>query len=255
MKITQLLFVLVIVLFQSCKDKVIEETENAPKRTCLLTEEYNGNNIINKYSYDNKCRVTTVEPSPNVITKYFYDSLNRIQKEEFWSNGKLGRMDIHFYNELFLTDSVFEYSNPPSSSHFLYYVLELNQMHLPIKRKYYMGNSYPVHEISFSFDENRNIMRSADSYPGHSDVHSYAYDNKKSPYPKVINQYIPINLSNNNILEDYDYFVNNKDTLKYVSYQYIYNKDGYPIKKVTLKYNGYGTIANSDTTTFIYSCK
>jgi YD repeat-containing protein len=255
MKITRLICVLGIVLFQSCKDKTVDTEENTPAKTCLLIEESNGNNIRNKYSYDEKGRVTAIESSPNVITKYFYDSLNRVQKEEFWSNGKLGRMDIHFYNELFLTDSVFEYREPSNTYHFLYYVLEFNQIHLPIKRKYYMGNSYPVHEISFSFDKNENLMLSADTYPGHSDVHSYAYDNKKSPYPKVNNQYIPINLSNKNILEDYDYFVNNKDTLKYVSYQYIYNIHGYPLKKVALKYDGSGAISSTDTTTFLYICK
>lgn len=202
---------------------------NAPKKTCLITQEADTRNQVIKYSYDESGRLIELNNHAVNYTRFFYDSLNNISKEEFWEKDKLQFFRRHFYDKTSKTDSVFEYKSMTDTFKYLINVFQLNHKNLPVENKYYMGNTHPVHAVYFEYDSSGNLVRSIEAFQnGRTIFKNYKYDNKESPYPKLNYQYIPLWLSKNNVTE---VSYKNSSTPAYETYNYIYNKDGYPLKK------------------------
>ena len=181
-----------------------------------------------------------VQSSNGERSVYEYDNQNRIIKcTEYGANGKSRWISVYTYNtqgDLVQYDdneNKIEFTKKGNKITFVddeggYTEIELDDQGFPVKSTYKWGNWYKSTTIYTWQNMNLTGIKIEDEWGKHFETFSYTYtyDNKKAPFfhcktPKWF-------LS----CEGYD-IMNNKKTRSeetlYVSYEYTYNNEGFPI--------------------------
>ena len=261
--LNQIIFLLLIVTFISCKKDSITN----PERTKIyyLSKIYENTSLVTEYIYDD---------NDNVIRKNIYSedgSLLRYYEYTYNTEGQLGRID----NYSLANDSTFIHSwtnfvydtnnNIIRAQNYLDFYLHAYY----VNYVYYQYNNsicnqviyidadyfgYPVDTtsiIEYSYDNSNHLTEIIEYYyPSYriDDIYQFEYDNKN---------YYGLHLSFNDEFQNKWYKQKNNITkrIRYnrdmteswtTEYQYVYNQDNFPVSRTKISYSNDQTSEQTD---------